>query len=272
MANIIVIPFKEESKAIDALHQIKELDSYGDITLYEHIIIRKTNNNQYKVLKNQTDSEGWRTFTGMALGGFAGALAGPIGFIIGLYTGTAFGAYWDISHFKFENEFIKKVSNQMAVGTIAIIAELSEDNPDFIDEALKPYCSEILRSEAGLEYDDFVDEEIEDLEDGIEDERENLKKATSVEKKHISTKINHLKAKRKAKIEDLEAQRKSTLDGFKSKTKNRIKKLELRLQNYEDSISNSYQKARKDRLKKRIKREEEKLYQLHNRLGEDIVD
>jgi len=272
MANIIVIPFKEEAKAIDALHQIKQLDEYGDITLYEHIMIRKRENNQYEVLNNQTDVEGWRTFTGMALGGFAGAFAGPIGFIIGLYTGTAFGAFWDIKHFDFENNFIKKVSNQMAVGTITIIAEVSEDNPDFINEALSPYSSEILRSEAGLDYDDFVDEEIEGLEDDIEDERENLKKATFEEKKHISTKIKHLKAKRKAKIEDLEAQRKSTLYGIKDKTNARINTLKSRLENYENSISKTYIKARKDRLRKRIKREEEKLYQLHNALGEDIVD
>ncbi|MGJ8548979.1 DUF1269 domain-containing protein [Winogradskyella wichelsiae] len=272
MANIIVIPFKEEAKAIDALHQIKELDSYGDITLYEHIIIRKTENNQYKVLKNQTDSEGWRTFTGMALGGFTGALAGPIGFIIGLYTGTAFGAYWDISHFKFENEFIKNVSHKMTIGTIAIIAEVTEDDPMFIDEALKSYSSEIIRSEAQLEYDNFINDEIEDLEEKIEEERENFKAATAQEKDNIKLKIDHLKIQRNTKIEILEAQRKSALNSLKSKTKNRIKKLESRLHNYEDSMSNSYQKARKNRLRKRIKREEEKLYQLHNALGEDIMD
>ncbi len=41
MANIIVVSFTEEAKAIEALHKIKELDAYGDITLYEHILIRK---------------------------------------------------------------------------------------------------------------------------------------------------------------------------------------------------------------------------------------
>ena len=272
MANIIVIPFKEEAKAIDALHKIKELDVYGDITLYEHMMIRKTEKNQYEVLNNKTDGSGWRTLSGMAIGGIAGALAGPIGFAIGLYTGTVAGAIWDVNHFDFENDFIKKVNNKMNVGTIAIIAEVAEDSPVFIDEALKTISSEIIRSQAELEYDDYIDEQIEELEEEIEDERQHLKKATSDEKTKIKNKITSLKAKRKAKIVELEAKRKSTLKEIKDKTNSRIKKMESQLAGFEHTVANSFTKARKNRLKKRIKRQEEKLYQLHNALGEDIVD
>ncbi|TYC10582.1 DUF1269 domain-containing protein [Bizionia gelidisalsuginis] len=272
MANIIVIPFKDKTKAIDALHKIKELDAYGDITLYEHILIRKDDNNHYEVLDNKTDGEGWRTFTGMALGGLVGAFAGPIGFVIGLYSGTAAGAIWDINHFDFENNFIRKVSNTMTVGTIAIIAEVAEDSSVFIDDALKSYSSEIIRSEAGIDFDDYIDEQIEDIEEEIEDERQKLKKATENEKAKIKAKIADLKAKRKAKIATLDAKRKSVLKEVKDKTTSQINKLEKRLKGYEQSVASTFRKARKNRLEKRIKREEEKLYQLHNALGEDIVD
>ena len=47
MANIIIVSFKEETKAIEALHKIKELDNYGDITLYEYMMIRKKDDDQY---------------------------------------------------------------------------------------------------------------------------------------------------------------------------------------------------------------------------------
>lgn len=272
MATIIVIPFKEETKAIEALHKIKELDSYGDITLYEHIMIRKKDNNQYEVLNNQTDAEGWRTFTGMVLGGIVGAFTGPIGFIIGLYTGTAVGAIWDVNHFDFENDFIKKVNNKMTTGTIAIIAEVGEDSTVFIDDALTSFSSEIIRSEADIDFDDYVDEQIEEFEEEIDDEREKLKKATAEEKAKIKSKIADLKTKRKAKIAELEAKRKSALKEIKYKTTERINKLETRLKGYENSVSSFYSKARKNRLKKKIEKQEEKLHRLHNALGEDIVD
>ncbi|WP_452229157.1 MULTISPECIES: DUF1269 domain-containing protein [unclassified Lacinutrix] len=272
MANIIVVPFKEEKKAIAALHKIKELDVYGDITLYEHMMIRKIDNNEYEVLNNQTEGEGWRTFTGMALGGLVGAFAGPLGFVIGLYTGVVAGAVWDISRFDFEDQFIKRVSNTMAVGTIVIIAEVAEDSSIFIDDALKPYSSEIIRSEAGIEFNDFMDEQVENLEVDIEDERQKLRKATAEEKTKIKAKIADLKAKRKAEMAVLETKRKAALKDIKSQTKSRINKLESRLDGVEHAITDSFVKARKNRLKKRIKKEEEKLFQLHNALGEDIVD
>ena len=272
MANIIVVPFKDETKAIEALHKIKELDAYGDITLYEHVMIRKTESDQYEVLDDTTDGEGWRTFTGMALGGLVGAFGGPLGLIIGLYTGTALGAVWDVGRYDFEDQYIKEVSNKMNIGTIAIVAEVAEDSAVFIDDALKPYCSEIIRSEAGVEFDDYVDEQILILEEEIESEREKLKKATATEKAKIKTQIANLKVKRIATMNALEAKRKSVLKEIKEKTKSRINKLESDLKDYEHEVSDSFSKARKNRLKKKIKRQEEKLYQLHSALGEDIVD
>jgi len=272
MANIIVVSFKEETKAIEALHKMKELDAYGDITLYEHIMIRKKANDHYEVLEDKTDGTGWRTFTGMALGGLLGALVGPIGLVVGLFSGTAIGAVFDIGRYDFEDDFIAKVNNKIKAGDITIVAEVGEDSSVFIDDYLKPFNVEIIRTEADIEFNNFIDEQVEDLEGKIKDEREKLKKATASEKAKVNTKIAELKAIRKAKVVALEAKRKATLKEIKDKTKGRINTLETRLHKYEDAVSNSFQKARKNRLKKRIKKEEEKLYQLHNALGEDIVD
>lgn len=77
---------------------------------------------------------------------------------------------------------------------------------------------------------------------------------------------------RKTRMDELQTKRKDTIKGIKEKTKARIKKMESRLDGYEESITDSFRKARKNRLKKRIKKEEEKLYQLHNALGEDSID
>jgi len=272
MANIIVIPFKEEENAIAALHKIKELDGYGDITLYEHMMIRKKAHNQYEVLFYKEEGEGWRTFTGMALGGLVGALAGPLGFFVGLYTGTVAGAAWDVSHYDFEEELVKRVSNKMNIGTIAIIAEVGEDSSIFIDDALKPYTSEIIRSEAGIEFDDYIDEHIEDIEDKIEEEREKLRKATAEEKDKIKAKITDLKSKRKSKIADFQEKKKSALKEIEAKTKDRIKKLESRLKGYELAVEDAFAKAKINRIKKRLQKQEEKLTHLLSVLEEEIRD
>ncbi len=271
MANIIVVSFKEETKAIEALHKIKELDSYGDITLYDHMMIRKKENGKYETLKDDTSTEGWRTLTGTAVGGLLGALAGPVGFVIGLFSGLTVGAVADINRYDFEKDFVKKVSNQMKVGTTAIVAEVDEDSSVFIDNYLKPFEVDIIRTDAGWEFDNFVNEKIEEIEDKIEEQREKLKKATTGEKEKIKTKIAELKAKRKIKIAELEAKSKTVVEEIKNKTKTSIDQLESRLQKYEDSITDAISNARKNRIKKRIKKLEDKLSQLQVTLGEDIV-
>lgn len=271
MANIIVVSFKKETKAIQALHKIKELDSYGDITLYEHMIIRKEESGEYEVLNDDTSTEGWRTFTGAAVGGLLGAIAGPVGLVIGLYSGVAIGAVADIARYDFEEDFVEKVSNKMKTGTIAIVAEVDEDSSIFIDNYLKPFDAEILRTDANLEYDNFIDEQIEELEDDIEDERKKLKKATADEKVKIKTKIADLKTKRKAKMAELETKRKSTVQEIKDKTEARLEKLKSRLDKFENSVSDAVTDARAGQVKKRIKKQEARLKKLQHKL-EDVLD
>ncbi|MFD1553371.1 hypothetical protein DNU06_06815 [Putridiphycobacter roseus] len=272
MANIIVVSFKEEGKAIEALHKMKELDAYGDITLYDHMIIRKKANDDFDILEDKAEGPIWRTFTGMALGGLVGAIAGPIGFVVGMISGTAAGAMLDVSEYDMEDEFVKEVTNSMKVGDITIISEVGENSSIYIDEYLKGFNVDVFRTDEDEEFYNYIDEQIEDFEDDIEDLRDELKDATATEKVKINAKITELKAKRKAKIAELEAKRKADVELLKEKTKNRIKKLEARLHRYKDAVANTINATRKNRLIKKIKKEEEKLNRLHDALGEDIID
>jgi|GEM_PF-573939 len=272
MATIIVVSFSKETNAIEALHHLKKLDAYGDITLYEHMMIRKVANNQYEVLNDETDKIAWRTFTGMALGGLIGAFTGPLGLVIGLYTGTAVGAIWEFNRYDFEDDFVKKVSHKMTVGNIAIIAEVAEDSPVFIDNALTPLSTEIIRSEAEIEFNDYVEDQIELVEEKIEFEREKLKKATDAEKASIKAKIAELKETRTEIIKTLETKRKSLVKEVIAKTKASLHSLENGVESYEEAIATTLSKAKKNRLRKKIKRQEDKLNNLRRALHEAIKD
>ncbi|WP_422351032.1 hypothetical protein [Flagellimonas sp.] len=57
----------------------------------------------------------------------------------------------------------------MKIGEITIVVEVVEDSPVFIDKYLIPLAVEIDRSEADVEYDGFIEEQIEELEVEIED-------------------------------------------------------------------------------------------------------
>ena len=41
MTNLIIATFKEEAEALEASQKLNELESIGDVTIYERVIIKK---------------------------------------------------------------------------------------------------------------------------------------------------------------------------------------------------------------------------------------
>lgn len=173
MANLLIVSFTKKTTAVKALHKIKELDFYGDITLCEHIMIHKNENYLYEVLDDDTDVVGWKTFTGMELKGIVGLLAGPIGLVIELYSGTAAGSILNIGRYNLEYDFIHQINNKMKLGTIALIAEVSEDSSMLVDKYLKTLDLEFISSKAGVETNNSIDKQIHEMGKDIKREKRN---------------------------------------------------------------------------------------------------
>jgi uncharacterized membrane protein len=256
MKNVIVASFKEESKAIEALHKLNELESFGDISIYEQIMVRKKADGKTEILK-QDDSEGWRTLTGMGVGSLLGLLGGPVGFVVGLYTGTAIGAIADASHYDFADDFIAKVEKKIAVGTVTIIAEIEEDSEAFVDSYLKPLGAVITRSDVDLEFDKHVDEQVDEIEADIAEDRAALKEAVGDEKKRIETKIADLKEKRRARIAE-----------FAAKSKSGVAKVNADIEAIGTGISEELKREKLERIERRIRRHEDTLSELNMQLKE----
>ena len=267
MKNVIVASFKEEAKAIEALHKLNELDSFGDISIYEQIMVRKKTNGEIEIMK-EDDSEGWRTLTGMGVGSLLGLLGGPVGFVIGLLTGTTIGAIADASHYDFADDFINKVEKKIESGTVCIIAEIEEDSDTFIDNYLKPLGAVITRSDVDFEFDKHVNEQIDEIDDEIAEQRAALKNAAGNERKKIQKKIADLKEKRRARIAEFVAKRKEAEKNIKDKTAAGIAKVKSDAIELGNDIARNVKKERADRIKIRISRHEDTLNALNKQLKE----
>jgi len=267
MTNVIVVSFQEETKAKDALQKLNELESLGDISVYEKIMIRKKANGESEIL-NEDSSEGWRILTGMGVGSLLGMLAGPVGFVFGLYTGTAVGAIADADHYDFAENFIARVENKMQAGTISIIAEVDEDSEVFIDTYLKPLGAAITRSDVDFEFDKYENEQIDEIDEEMAAERAAFKEARKEDRKEIQKKIDELKEKRKAKIAAFTAKAKASEKNMKDKTAGGITKAKSAIKEFGTGISNKVKEEREDRIKRRIARHEEKLKDLNKQLNE----
>lgn len=254
MKNVIVASYKEEAKAIDALHKLKEMELSGDISIYEFIMVRKKASGEIEVLQKD-DAEGWRTFTGMGVGSLIGALGGPVGLLIGLYTGAAIGAIADADYYDFAEDFIAKIENKIPVGNVSIIAETEEDSKVFIDTELKPFGGVITRSGVDYEYDKFTNEQLDAIEEEMEADRAALKKAMGDNKKKIQKKIAELKEKRRNLVAAFEKKIKDTVASGKTKVEGLGK-----------DIKESMREGKIERLRERIDWHNERLSDLKQKL------
>jgi len=245
MTNVIVISFKNESQAIDAAHKLVELESFGDITVYEKVIVKKDANGQSSVIQSDT-SEGLRTVSGMALGALVGAFAGPVGLLVGMVTGTLTGAVLESDYYDFSEDFEAKVRDRIQPGTVAIIAEVYEPSPTFVDNAVAPFGATIFRSDVDYVYDDFVDEQVEAFDEQIAADRAEMKSAAESEKAKIRAKIEQLKEKRKQRIAEL-----------KQKHQTGVAK-----------IKTSIREQKKSRLRDKISRHQTRIGELQGKLKE----
>jgi uncharacterized membrane protein len=237
--------FPNEAQAVEASHKLIELESFGDISIYEKGMIRKNANGDMSVLQSDT-TDGLRTFSGMAIGTVVGAFGGPVGMVIGMLTGTLTGALLDVDNADFSEDFVSKVSDRLQPGTVAIVAEIGEDDPSLLDSVFAAYGTSITRSDIGYEYDAYQDDEVEAVDKEIADERAKIKSAASSEKLKIQENIARLKEKRRKRIASLKEKHKSGVAKFKLKVKD----------------------AKESRLNKRILQHQTKINELEEKLKE----
>ena len=265
MTKLIVASFKEEKKAMDAFKKLNELESLGDISLYDKIIVRKMNNGDYETLKGDS-SEGWRALGGMAVGGLLGAIGGPIGFVIGLYAGTVIGAMSEVNQYDFTNDFIENVEKRVVPGTVSIIAEIDEEDKDFIDLQLQPFGAVIWQSNIYYAYDNYMHKKLAAFEEDIAEQRTGLKKSIGRERETIQQKIMVLKQRRKEKISVFDAELKKAAIDIKATSVSEIAIIKKEANSIDNKVENTLVDTKTNRIKRSIARHEAKLMSLQHEL------
>jgi uncharacterized membrane protein len=245
MANLIIASFNQEAEAIEASHKLNELESIGDITIFEKVIIKKNADGQGVVMQADTD-EGLRTLSGMAIGTLVGTLAGPVGIVIGMFTGTLAGEAMEDDHYGFSEDVISKALNQLQPGSAAIIAEIDEDEEVFVDSALAPLGATLTRTDVDYAYDEYSDDEVDEFEEEIAAERAKIKSATDAKKAKIQKKIAELKDERKERIAKMKEKVKETVSNVKASVKEgKISRLRDKVEKYHKKIADLEKKIQK---------------------------
>jgi uncharacterized membrane protein len=200
------------------------------------VIVKKNADGTTTALQTDT-TEGMRTLSGLAIGSLIGSLAGPVGVLLGMFTGTMTGAALESDYYSFSEDFATKAVDQLQPNSLAIIAEIEEDDIVFVDSSLLPLDAKLLRTDVDYEYDKYSDEQIEAFDEEIATERAKIKSAAAAEKTKIQKNIAGLKEKRARRINELKEKAKTMVDDIKAPiTERRISRLKASIGKHQTKI------------------------------------
>jgi uncharacterized membrane protein len=147
--NVLVITFgadpKNDSNAYQALTNLKELDTQGQIEVVEAAVIERGLDGQVTV-KSDVGDEGYiGTATGGVVGVLIGVLGGPLGVLIGGATGLLAGALFDEEDDEDTDSVLTDISKQVHPTRTAVLAQVSEPSREVIDTAMSRVGGTVLR-------------------------------------------------------------------------------------------------------------------------------
>jgi len=221
MSKLVVIVFPNEVKAYEGTRALKELNAEGSLVLYSEAVVLKDENGVLSV-KQAADSGPIGTAVGALTGALVGLLGGPIGSAVGLTGGAVIGSLRDIFHAGVSTEFLRSVSEELAPGKAAVIAEISEEWIIPLDTRVEPLGGVVLRTYRS----EFEDEQIEKEIASRRRELDHLKQEYEKSSKDTKAKLKARIDTAKAELTDAVARAKHRAETLQRETEARVKLLE----------------------------------------------
>jgi uncharacterized membrane protein len=155
MSKFVVIVFPNEARAYEGTRTLNALHAEGSLTLYGDAVIARDAAGKVS-LKESADNGPLGTAVGALVGGLVGAIGGPVGLVVGATGGTLLGSMVDLINYGVGEDFVSKVSNELAPGKTAVIAEITETWTTPLDTRMEALGGKVLRTWRA----DFEDEQI----------------------------------------------------------------------------------------------------------------
>ena len=251
MTSLIIARFENEDECIAISRKLSQLETLGAITIFERVIVRRNGDGTASVLQADI-TDGFRFVSGLALDSLVTALGGAVGMTVGILAGTFTGRIRDLNYFGFSDDFEARLVERIFPGDVSIVAELDEDNANYIDSLIG---NRITRIPVDYEYPEYSEAKIEAIDEEIAMRRIRIKSAGPAEISLLLQRISDLKEKRRRKLADLDKKAKELI--AKSNSSSYFDREKIRRSLHEIKMS---------RLKSRIEKHQIILAELRNEL------
>jgi uncharacterized membrane protein len=143
--NVVVVRFKEPSKAHQALSALKECDADDRVGLKSAAVVERTTAGDLRTLEDWDNLGPVGMAGGSLIGMLIGVLGGPVGVLLGWGAGATVGGAFDIDHAVTSDEALTVLGTAIPVGSPALIAEVEEFAVEVIDGEMKKLDGEVTR-------------------------------------------------------------------------------------------------------------------------------
>jgi uncharacterized membrane protein len=144
-SNLLVVSFEDDDNAYEALTELKELDSQGQIEVKSAGVVVRQEDGHLVVKDEVGDDPLAGTATGGIVGLLIGVLGGPLGILIGGVTGLLIGSLFDLDDEDEDESVLSDIARAARVGRPTLLAEVDEPSPEVLDTAMAALSGAVLR-------------------------------------------------------------------------------------------------------------------------------
>ena len=143
--NVVVVRFKEPSRAYQALSALKDCGADGRIGLESAAVVERTPEGELHIPEGTDNMELVGTASGSLLGMLIGVLGGPVGVLAGWGAGALMGGAFDLDRAETSDEALSVLGRAIPPGSTAVIASVVEPAVEVIDGEMKKLDGEVTR-------------------------------------------------------------------------------------------------------------------------------
>lgn len=224
MSKFIVVVFSDESQAYKGTRALKELHADGSLSLYGMAVIAKDAQGGMSI-KDAADAGPLGTAVGALTGALIGIVGGPVAGLAGIAGGSLIGSLSDLFNYGVGQDFLLEVSDELAPGRSAIVAEIAEYWTVPLDTRMESLGGTVLRTWRA----DFEDDQIEKEIAASRADFEQLKTEYAQAKQETKAKLKARVDRAKADLEKAEERAKAKLEALDAERKAKIASLEKQL-------------------------------------------
>jgi uncharacterized membrane protein len=254
MDKMLVAAFDTEKDAYKGLDALKDLDERGDITLYATAVLIRDPSGAVKV-KQSADEGPVSTAVGMLTGAVVGLLGGPVGVAAGATVGGLTGLVFDMESSGVNIDFLDEVSEVLAPGKSAVLAEIDEDWVTPIDTKIGQLGGQVFRRPRYEVVEDqlalesaALNKEAEELQNELKEERAENKAAAQKRLTSIQDRLKSIASKANAKVDQVNEETKAKVNALQAKMKKAREERRAKIEKRTAEIK-ADQKVRSEKLR-----------------------